>query len=602
MEFRLAGRERYAAQPPVIRVSLVASGMSHVRESRMLCRRLVDLFTLLSHTQETGARRMGMTQELLALVTGIAHYLKILIRIALTGALRLGQKHGLSEALGSFLDKLHMLALQKGSSSARRMVAEAKDVVPLTQRSAAINTSTYGVAYGFRSLAPEIAGASPFLDASQDIAISDVPVPSPPSDTCVVCSLTVEEDCVRLGTYQRWHSSCIRCKTCGIDASPAATVNVEHKALESGRGTGVGIVVPVVSTARRPPANVDLFVWSPNSITNTLSFGEVPTMIYCTNHAHQGCRGGFQTVSRLEQYAFLLNVALRRLHNLLKKRKLIPLRPSSTCCVFPTTARAIHLPSASSADSSPISPGDSPGETSSTPRSQDLMRLKNFNLDQKLSATAQIPKRLNVVGSRLGEVAHSSKASLPKLNPLRSLPLQPIPTDIPRLGDAENAVEQRRALPGHLNVVESSGDREAHSRDASVSTDNTSKNVVPEPTPADSPRLGETEKLAKHRRPLPSVPTEDGIAFAEFLQFAEAAQAMEQHRSTPPQNMIPYVADLTPLELAIVRHAAVAVLYRSELRDELDLDQILEMLEVKRQRFWERLFKSGNDRKKKGAR
>src|SRR6267378_1290735 len=63
--------------------------MSHVREARMLCRKTVDLFTLLSHTQETGARRMGMTQELLALVTGLAHYLKILIRIALTGALRL---------------------------------------------------------------------------------------------------------------------------------------------------------------------------------------------------------------------------------------------------------------------------------------------------------------------------------------------------------------------------------------------------------------------------------------------------------------------------------------------------------------------------------
>ena len=53
--------------------------MSHVREARMLCRKTVDLFTLLSHTNETGARRMGMTQELLALVTGLAHYLKILI-------------------------------------------------------------------------------------------------------------------------------------------------------------------------------------------------------------------------------------------------------------------------------------------------------------------------------------------------------------------------------------------------------------------------------------------------------------------------------------------------------------------------------------------
>jgi hypothetical protein len=50
-----------------------------------------------------------------------------------------------------------------------------------------------------------------------------------------------------------------------------------------------------------------------------------------------------------------------------------------------------------------------------------------------------------------------------------------------------------------------------------------------------------------------------------------------------------------------VRHAAVAVLYRSSLRDEMDLDQVLETFEVKRQRFWEKLFKAGNNRKKKGA-
>ena len=59
----------------------------------MLCRKTVDLFTLLSHTQETGARRIGMTQELLALVTGLAHYLKILIRIDLTGALETVNGH-----------------------------------------------------------------------------------------------------------------------------------------------------------------------------------------------------------------------------------------------------------------------------------------------------------------------------------------------------------------------------------------------------------------------------------------------------------------------------------------------------------------------------
>ena len=94
--------------------------MSHVREARMLCRKTVELFTLISNTQETGARPMGMTQELVALVTGLAHYLKMLIRIALTGALKL-------ERITSFLDKLHLLAVQGANPSAKRLIKSSHD-------------------------------------------------------------------------------------------------------------------------------------------------------------------------------------------------------------------------------------------------------------------------------------------------------------------------------------------------------------------------------------------------------------------------------------------------------------------------------------------
>lgn len=303
--------------------------MSHVREARMLCRKTVDLFTLLSHTQETGARRMGMTQELLALVTGLAHYLKILIRIALTGALKLEREHGVREAMQSFLDKLHLLAVQGGNPSARRMMKGSKGEVFPSQRSSSGNAGTTGVTYGFRSLTPENAGESPFLGAPRDPALSVVPVVNPPSDLCVKCNLTVEEDCVRLGTYQRWHSHCVLCNMCGKVAAPPAPAPSDDKAKEKEKEKAEdGGVTPRITTARRPPANVDLFAYQMDSVVDTQSFGAVPTTIYCTDHAHQGCRGGFQAVSRLEQYAFLLNVALRRLYLLLKKRKVIPLTPS----------------------------------------------------------------------------------------------------------------------------------------------------------------------------------------------------------------------------------------------------------------------------------
>jgi hypothetical protein len=304
----------------------------------MLCRKIVDLFTLLSHTQETGTRRMGMTQELLALVTGLAHYLKILIRIALTGALKLEREQGVREAMQSFLDKIHLLAVQGGNPSARRMIKGAKGEVI---RSGPGNAGTNGVTYGFRSLAPENAGESPFFGAPRDPELSSVPVVNPPSDLCVKCNLTVEEDCVRLGTYQRWHSHCVSCKSCGKDATPPAAAAAEDKTKEKEKAED-GSSPPRITTARRPPANTDFFAYELDSIVETQSFGPVPTVILCTDHAHQGCRAEFLAVSRLEQYAFLLNIALRRLYLLLKKRKVIRLTPSM--CFFLSTRRVTLTP------------------------------------------------------------------------------------------------------------------------------------------------------------------------------------------------------------------------------------------------------------------
>ena len=298
--------------------------MSHVREARMLCRKTVDLFTLLSHTQETGARRMGMTQELLALVTGLAHYLKILIRIALTGALKLEREQEVREAITNFLDKLHMLAIQGGNPSARRIMKRANgDLIPQSDSG---NAGTQGVMYGFKSLAPENAGESPFSGAPKDPSLAKVPVVHPPSDLCVRCNQTVEEDCARLGTYQRWHSHCLTCQTCGKAAAMPAIK--EPKVEERDRDPRDGQdPKPKLSTARRPPANVTGFVYETDTMKETSSFGVVPTVIFCKDHAHQACRPGFQAVSRLEQYAFLLNVALRRLYVLLKKRGVVPLSP-----------------------------------------------------------------------------------------------------------------------------------------------------------------------------------------------------------------------------------------------------------------------------------
>lgn len=102
----------------------------------------------------------------------------------------------------------------------------------------------------------------------------------------------------------------------------------------------------------------------------------------------------------------------------------------------------------------------------------------------------------------------------------------------------------------------------------------------------------------------PALPGEDGITLADIPQIVEAAQAREQRRSLPRQNSIPFIAELSPVELAIVKHCAVMALQKSALRDQFDLDEILELVENKKPTFWNKIFKAGKDQKnvkKKGA-
>jgi hypothetical protein len=96
---------------------------------------------------------------------------------------------------------------------------------------------------------------------------------------------------------------------------------------------------------------------------------------------------------------------------------------------------------------------------------------------------------------------------------------------------------------------------------------------------------------------------EEGITLADLPQLMEAAQAREQRRSLPRESAIPYIAELGTLELAIVKYSAVLVLMRSPLKEHIDLDEILEMVEVKKPGFWKTLF-NRNDKKnvkKKGG-
>ena len=137
------------------RLRLVHRHVSHSRSSYALPETSRPVYAFVAHTRgRLAADRQ--TQELLALVTGIAHYLKILIRIALTGALKLEKEQSVREAMASCLDKLHLLAVQSGDPGARQLIKNGSGEI-MGQ-----NGCMHGVTYGYRSLASELVGESPF--------------------------------------------------------------------------------------------------------------------------------------------------------------------------------------------------------------------------------------------------------------------------------------------------------------------------------------------------------------------------------------------------------------------------------------------------------
>lgn len=85
----MLGRRRTVINPILHIDNISFLDFKYTREAKMLCKKIINFFSLLSKVQEMESKKLGMTQELLSLVTGLAHYLKILIRVALTAALDL---------------------------------------------------------------------------------------------------------------------------------------------------------------------------------------------------------------------------------------------------------------------------------------------------------------------------------------------------------------------------------------------------------------------------------------------------------------------------------------------------------------------------------
>ncbi|KAJ3093065.1 hypothetical protein HK102_010970 [Quaeritorhiza haematococci] len=199
------------------------TGLQHTKEPKQLAKKIVTFFSLLSLARES-TQRQEATKELISLVTSLARALKILIRAALNGALKLERSYGSDTAVDDFLDKLMSLGEVRDANDERRLRA---------------------------SYSPQVK-----------------------TDLCPVCRKSVEEECVKFGNL-RWHSACFKCSTCGKEL---------------------------------------------RSTYKDAMYDETSSRIYCGEHATSASKIGFEKVTQLEQYTFLLRCALKRLCILLNVR------------------------------------------------------------------------------------------------------------------------------------------------------------------------------------------------------------------------------------------------------------------------------------------
>jgi hypothetical protein len=149
-------------------ITRTPKGLTYSRESKLLCKKVVAFFALLTQSQGTGVRRLGVTQELLSLVTGLAHYLKLLIRICLQGALKLERETRSASGLTQFLTHVNSLDARLEEEAQRDQVAESALLVPRW------------------------------------------------ADTCPICDSQVEDKCVHLNDMC-FNYSCMMCRSCNTD-------------------------------------------------------------------------------------------------------------------------------------------------------------------------------------------------------------------------------------------------------------------------------------------------------------------------------------------------------------------------------------------------
>lgn len=476
-------------------------GLSYSREAKLLCKKIVAFFSLLSKTQETGVRKLGVTQELLSLVTGLAHYLKLLIRICLQGALKVERERKNTDGLNQFLDDLGDLDSTKD------------------------NDKSLEASAGMTGLA------------------------APTSDQCSYCQRPIEDECARNGE-RRWHLTCLTCSNCGRDLSQ----NLED-------------------------AN-----WSENA--HKLFCNS------CFEGRSSGVIGGFEHVTRLQQYVFLLRVALARLLSILRSSGSLPHTSDDPNLNGYNSQEGHRLsgqldPPHLRSDSRSKSYGGpvdaNPRESSYENTLNDVRRLRSTRMDKHLSSTIRKARTSRIMDGPEGRSARPGSAGADGSDTRNQAPHIIEERDLN--GDSRNDL-----FFGHQDALTLDDiPRIVAAEQAKEQRPNAYKHARHDPfrTSITEPKL-----INGHARNFSS---------GNELEQAAAGEPSPQRHGSGKK----YFSELSALEYFIVRH--VAVLSMQPLLDgHFTLEELLGLIESRKPTFWNKLGKAfkndgGKGGKKKGV-
>lgn len=282
---------------------------------------------------------MSITQELLSLVTGLAHYLKILIRIALTAALKLERDYASRSALNHFLNRLDRLCKDPDNlkSPVQLHGHQTASLLPPEQQNSYHPAAAPSRvrSHGYKSL-PRVGGTLIAHGSSL-------------TDLCQNCHQTVEEECVRLGIAQRWHLACLSCSIChrGVvhprdrdrDRQKDKDKEVDkEKTVEAAASNGSTELAGKTSPSKASPNALPLRDFRLEDLShlhrNTKQAHQSSDScaahgrVVCSSCPSSAVLDGFEYATRLEQYSFLLCVALNKLYTLLQHRGVLPTIPS----------------------------------------------------------------------------------------------------------------------------------------------------------------------------------------------------------------------------------------------------------------------------------